>query len=135
MISKNVQLAPLTTLHIGGPAQFFIEIHTEKDIVDAIAHAREHALPLYPLGAGSNVLVPDAGVGGVVLKMSMRDIVFENEGDEVLLIAGAGAKWEDVVDSAGAAVGRGPGDEADRSDEGGADAPAVRGADVGADAE
>ncbi len=102
MISRNVQLAPLTTLHVGGPAQFFAEIHAEKDIEDAIAYARDHRLPLYPLGAGSNVLVPDVGVSGIVLKMLIRDITLENEGDITLLIAGAGALWEDVVDSASA---------------------------------
>lgn len=102
MISRNVQLAPLTTLHVGGPAQFFAEIHVEKDIEDVIAHAREHRLSLYPLGAGSNVLVPDVGISGIVLKILIRDIALENEGNETLLIAGAGALWEDVVDSASA---------------------------------
>lgn len=101
MISRNVLLAPLTTFHIGGPARFFIEARTEEDIREAIEYAREHNLPLYPLGAGSNILVPDAGVAGVVVKLAMRDIVFENN-NETLLIAGAGALWEDVVDAAGA---------------------------------
>lgn len=100
MISKDVQLAPLTTLHVGGSARFFTEAHTEMDVADAIVHARDYRLPLHPLGGGSNVLVPDAGIEGVVLKMAMRDIVFEN--DETLLIAEAGAFWEDVVDSASA---------------------------------
>ncbi len=100
MISKNVQLAPLTTFHIGGSAQFFIEAYAEKDVEDAIAYVRENKLPLHPLGGGSNILVPDNGVNGVVLKMSMRDIAYENDGDEMLLIADAGAVWEDVVDSA-----------------------------------
>lgn len=95
-----MQIAPLTTFHIGGPAPFFIEAYTTKDIEDAIIYAHENKLPLYILGGGSNVLVQDAGVTGVVLKIAMRDIVFENNGDEVSLVAGAGAVWEDVVDHA-----------------------------------
>ncbi len=99
-VEEYVSLASLTTFHIGGGARFFIEAHTEKDIEDAIAYARKHALSMYPLGGGSNVLVPDAGVTGIVLKMSMHDIACEDSGDETLLIAGAGALWEDVVGSA-----------------------------------
>lgn len=99
--SIHVSLAPLTTLGVGGTARFFIEAYTEKDIENAIALARRHTLPLFTLGGGSNVLVSDAGIEGVVLKMAMRDIIFKSD-DETLLIAGAGTPWEDVVNSAGA---------------------------------
>ena len=77
-------LAPFTTFHIGGPARVFIEAHTEEEVRDAVAYAREKHLPLYPLGAGSNLLVPDAGVDGVVIKMALGDIDFERSGDDML---------------------------------------------------
>lgn len=99
-IEEYISIAPFTTFHIGGEARFFIEAHTGKDIEDAIAYARELSLPLHPLGGGSNVLVPDAGVAGVVLKIMLRDLAFEEEGTDTLLIAGAGACWEEVVDRA-----------------------------------
>jgi UDP-N-acetylmuramate dehydrogenase len=98
--STNVPLAHLTTLGVGGAARFYIEAHTEKDIEDAITFARHHRLPLLTLGKGSNILVPDAGIEGVVLKISLRDIKIEEDGDDTLFIAGAGALWEDVVDEA-----------------------------------
>lgn len=101
-VLTNVSLAPLTTLGVGGTARFYIEAHTEKDIEEAITLARHHNLPLLTLGKGSNILVPDAGIEGVVLKMSLRDIKVEENGDDVLFIAGAGALWEDVVDEAAA---------------------------------
>lgn len=93
-------IAPLTTFHIGGPARFFIEGHAEKDIEDAIIFARENDLPLLVLGRGSNVLVSDEGVKGIVLKIEMDDIMVTEDGDALLLTAGAGAFWEDVVDKA-----------------------------------
>jgi UDP-N-acetylmuramate dehydrogenase len=96
----DVSLAPFTTFHIGGRARFFIDAHTEKDIEDAIAFAREKNLPLCALGAGSNVLVPDTGVDGVVLRMMLGEITFEKDGDDTVLIAGAGASWDAVVDAA-----------------------------------
>lgn len=99
MILKDVPLAPLTTFRVGGSARFFIEAGTQKDIEDAVAYAREHALPLLPLGAGSNLLVPDSGIAGVVLKVAMDAIAYEDDGDAALVTAGAGAAWEEVVDS------------------------------------
>jgi len=99
-LQEHIPLAPFTTFGVGGEARIFIEVQTEAEVENAIAYAREHALSLYPLGAGSNILVPDAGVNGVVVKMAMRDIAFENDGDETVLIAGAGALWEDIVDAA-----------------------------------
>ena len=57
-----------TSLHIGGPADFFVRVTTERDLVGAIAVAREHELPVLMLGGGTNMLVSDLGVRGVVLQ-------------------------------------------------------------------
>ncbi|MBU6388602.1 UDP-N-acetylmuramate dehydrogenase [Patescibacteria group bacterium] len=100
-VEENVPLAPRTTLGVGGEARFFIEAHTEQDIKDALACARQRALPLFVLGEGSNVLVPDAGVAGVVLKMALNGTTIEEEDGSMLLVAGAGTLWDDVVDEAG----------------------------------
>ena len=97
---SSVPLAPLTTFRIGGPARVFVEAANEKDIHDAIAYARELKLPIVALGAGSNLLVPDEGVEGVVLKIAPSDCVFENNNDQTFLIASAGTLWEKVVDAA-----------------------------------
>lgn len=99
-IKTQLSLAPFTTFHIGGPARVFIEAHTEEEVEAARAEAARRALPLVPLGNGSNILVPDTGVEGVVLKMALRDIAFEDREDDTLLIAGAGLAWDTVVDAA-----------------------------------
>jgi len=96
----SVPLARLTTFHIGGPATALIHADTQEDISTALDYARESGLPLYVLGAGSNLLVPDEGVHGVVLHMRMSDMAMEDDGEQILLIAGAGAMWEDIVDAA-----------------------------------
>ncbi|MCX6790225.1 MAG: UDP-N-acetylmuramate dehydrogenase [Candidatus Kaiserbacteria bacterium] len=99
-VLEHIPLAPLTTLGVGGPARYFIEAHTEADIEEALSFAREHALPLFILGKGSNVLVPDTGVEGVVLLMSLGGITTEEDAESVLITAGAGSSWEEIVDSA-----------------------------------
>ena len=100
-IKTRFPLAPFTTFRIGGPARFFIEATTEEEARAAMLFARAHNLPLFPLGAGSNVLVPDEGVAGVVLRLALREISFETAGDDELLVAGAGTPWEEVVAAAG----------------------------------
>lgn len=99
-IAEHVPLASLTTFGVGGRARFFAEVQTEKDIEDAVSYARARGLAIYPMGAGSNILVPDTGVDGLVMKIAMRDIALHDAGAEMLLVAGAGAQWEDVVDRA-----------------------------------
>ena len=98
-IQENVPLAPLTTFHIGGPARFFIEAHTEQEVEEAIIFARDKKMQMLVLGNGSNVLVPDEGVDGVVMHITARTIIFQEEGDDTLLIADAGALWEEIVDA------------------------------------
>jgi UDP-N-acetylmuramate dehydrogenase len=93
-----VPLAPYTTLRIGGPARFFCEVEGEAGVEEAVQFAQERNLPLFVLGGGSNLLVSDAGFEGVVLRLGApvekREIRI---GDSVLLEAGAGENWDDVV--------------------------------------
>lgn len=56
-----------TSLHIGGPAQYYVRVTSERDLVETVRVAREHELPVFMLGAGTNLLVADAGIRGVVL--------------------------------------------------------------------
>lgn len=97
---EGVLLAPFTTFRIGGPATLFVEAESEEDVKAAVALARDRGLPLLPLGGGSNLLVPDEGVKALVLKLNMADIRFEETGNDVLLIASAGAIWDEVVEAA-----------------------------------
>ncbi|HEY6960064.1 MAG TPA: UDP-N-acetylmuramate dehydrogenase [Candidatus Limnocylindria bacterium] len=60
-------LAQHTSLRIGGPAQYYLRVTTERDLVEAVRVAREHELPVFVLGGGTNLLVADAGIRGVVL--------------------------------------------------------------------
>lgn len=99
-IQTEVTLAPLTTFHIGGPARAFSEACTEEDVEAAILHAQASGLPLFVLGAGSNVLVPDTGIDGVVVHMCIGGITLLEAGEYVELVGGAGMLWEEIVDVA-----------------------------------
>lgn len=71
-IRLNVALAEYTTFKIGGPARFFVEPGSVDDLQIAVRTAKKQKLPIFVLGAGSNVLVADRGVRGVVIRLSSR---------------------------------------------------------------
>jgi len=96
---SGVPLAPLTTLRLGGPARTLVEAPTAEAIVAAVQAADDARERLLVLGGGSNLVLPDHGVDGVVVHVSSRG-VSERPGSEpgsVLLEVEAGEPWEDLV--------------------------------------
>jgi UDP-N-acetylmuramate dehydrogenase len=67
-VRGGVALAPLTTFKVGGPADWLIETRSSDEIIAALRIAHEARLPVTVLGGGSNVLVSDAGVRGLVIR-------------------------------------------------------------------
>lgn len=67
-------LAPLTTLRVGGRADWFLDSRSEREIAAAVGAARELGLQVTLLGGGSNVLVSDAGVRGLVVRCRHGEI-------------------------------------------------------------
>jgi UDP-N-acetylmuramate dehydrogenase len=97
-VQESIALAPYTTLGVGGPARFFCEAHSEAEVEQAAQFANNRNLPLFVLGGGSNLLVSDAGFDGVVMRVGVALSKHERrEGESVLLEAGAGENWDDVV--------------------------------------
>ena len=64
----GVSLAPFTTFRVGGPADWFVETRGSDEIVAALTIAHAMQVPVTLLGGGSNVLVSDAGVRGLVIR-------------------------------------------------------------------
>lgn len=96
-LREHVRLAPFTTLGIGGPARYFSEVASASALAQGVAWARRRGLPLFVLGGGSNVVITDSGFPGLVLRMGIRGIDARDEGDRVLIEAGAGEEWDDLV--------------------------------------
>jgi UDP-N-acetylmuramate dehydrogenase len=67
-VRREVPLAPMTTFRVGGSAEYFVETRTSDEIVTALRLAAGEGVPVTVLGGGSNVLVSDAGVRGLVLR-------------------------------------------------------------------
>ena len=89
-------LANHTTLRVGGPAQFWVEPRTENAFSQLIQFCRSEKLPLFVIGRGSNLLVRDGGIQGVVAHPSGGDFdKIDVQGAEVT--AGAGVKFKEVA--------------------------------------
>jgi len=69
-IREGVPLKDYTSYKIGGPARYFCEPHSVAQLKDALTFAQEHKLPIYILGCGTNVLVSDSGVDGLVIRVA-----------------------------------------------------------------
>ncbi|NNE19215.1 MAG: UDP-N-acetylmuramate dehydrogenase [Myxococcales bacterium] len=96
-IGRDVSLAPLTSLELGGPAKYFVRAADETTLVDALHWAANEDLPSAILAGGSNLIVPDEGYDGLVIQMAIDELDFRTGG---IVSAGAGVAWEKVVEGA-----------------------------------
>ena len=86
----DAPLAPLTTLRLGGPAKQLVSATTEAELVKLVRAADE---PLLLLAGGSNLVLPDAGWPGLVVRIETRGV----ERDGAVLEVQAGEPWDDLV--------------------------------------
>jgi UDP-N-acetylmuramate dehydrogenase len=96
---ENIPLAQYTTLGVGGPARWFVDVKTDSEIIEAVQFARARQVPYFILGGGSNLLVSDDGFPGIVLRIASDELsieVFEGAGD-ALVTADAGVEWDTLV--------------------------------------
>lgn len=99
-IQRDVPLAPLTTLGLGGAAEHFARVNDEANLIDSLRWAADQDLPSAILGGGSNLIVPDDGYRGLIIQIAITDLDFNGAG---MVNAGAGVSWDSVVNGA---VGR-----------------------------
>ncbi len=70
IVKEHELLSRHTTFRIGGPARFFIEPRDEEDLRYTVLQSRKNKLPVFLLGAGSNLLIHDKGIDGAVIRLS-----------------------------------------------------------------
>lgn len=92
-------LAPYTSLRLGGPAQFLAEPTTVDELASLVKRAREFDLPVRLLGGGTNLLIRDHGVPGLVIQLTAAPFA-EIGVKGRTLTAGGGAKLAHVVSTA-----------------------------------
>jgi UDP-N-acetylmuramate dehydrogenase len=88
-VKENVSLAPYTSARIGGPADMFITADSSAELARIVRFIWKHEIPFVLLGGGSNVLVSDKGVRGVVILNRAKKATFHS-GDQPTVTAESG---------------------------------------------
>ena len=99
-IREHVSLREYTTFKVGGLARFFAEVTSLDELKGAFSFAQEKDLPFFILGGGSNVLIADEGFLGLVIRIALKGITWEEEGEHVIATAYAGESWDGFVKAA-----------------------------------
>lgn len=92
-IINSELLSKYTTLNLGGPAEYFAEANSEKEMLELIQYADKNKIPYLVIGEGSNMLVSDEGYKGLVIKNSINKIDFK---DSVVTV-GSGTKLRELI--------------------------------------
>ena len=73
-ILENILLKDLTTMRLGGPAKYVLEVEEPADIIKAFDFVNQHHLPYYILGGGANTIAHDEGFNGAIIRNVMSGI-------------------------------------------------------------
>ncbi len=98
-VERDVPMARYTSFKIGGPADFLVTAVAPSELAAVIACCQAHGVPFLVLGRGTNLLVRDGGIRGVVVRLEGKFLAVGFEGP--LVRAGAGAALADVARECG----------------------------------
>jgi UDP-N-acetylmuramate dehydrogenase len=94
---RNVSLAPHTSLRVGGPADYFLLAKTGQELAQGLRWARDNDISVRVIGGGSNLLVAEAGVDGLVIKTGATAWAVEERHGKPIVVAEAGANFANLA--------------------------------------
>lgn len=95
------QLAPLTSVGVGGSARSLVQAYSEAEIIDAVRAADDAGEPLLVLGGGSNVIIADDGFDGTVVRLASTGFTVNDDDAScggIMVKAQAGQPWDELVE-------------------------------------
>jgi len=95
MIRRDQPIARLSTVRTGGTAQFFARAGSEAELLELLGWASAARAPVSVVGSGSNLLIADAGVAGLVLKLDRELARIDRDGARI--VCGGGARLPAVA--------------------------------------
>lgn len=91
-ILKNEPMKKHTSFKIGGNADLLVRAGTIEDVRSVLKFCKENDIPLYVIGNGSNILVKDDGIRGIVLTIQIDTLEIEKQEQTAVITVGAGVK-------------------------------------------
>ncbi len=89
-VYKKEPMSKHTSFKIGGNADYLIKIKSEEELKNCLQIAMEHKIPYFVLGNGTNLLVREGGIRGIVLKIEQKEYAIEKKENFAYLTAKAG---------------------------------------------
>ena len=89
-VLKNEPMSKHTSIRIGGPAEYFIKVNTIKELKELLEYSNKNEIPFTLIGNGTNLLVRDGGIKGLVLKVNFNNFKINKSSDDILLTVEAG---------------------------------------------
>ena len=97
-IQYNVPMKNYTSFKIGGPAECLIKVQTIEEVQEILQIANQNNIPLTIIGNGSNILVSDKGIKGIVLKIDIKKLeIEEKEENQFFITVGSGNKLGEIA--------------------------------------
>lgn len=96
-ILQNVQMKKYTSFKIGGEAEVLIKISTLEELTKIIKYIKQKNIQTFILGNGSNLLVSDEGIKGIVLKIEIKKLEIEEINNKFKITVGAGVKLGELA--------------------------------------
>lgn len=91
-IKTNEDMSKHTSFKTGGKADYYIKAENKEEISNIVKFSKKNKIPLYIIGNGSNVLVSDNGIRGIVLKIDLHGIEIEEQAEGIVVTVAAGEK-------------------------------------------
>lgn len=97
-VQTNIPLSQLTTMRLGGNANYVVDTTTPDELRQAYLNAKQIAQPTYIIGGGSNLIAHDEGFPGVVILNKIGGIqIIADDSQSTTITAGGGVIWDDLV--------------------------------------
>ena len=96
-VKYNIPMKNYTSFKIGGPAEYFVQIKNAEELQEALKIHQQTKEPLTIIGNGSNLLVNDNGIQGIVLQINIKKLEIQEEKDNIKVIVGSGNKLGELA--------------------------------------
>ena len=91
-IKINEDMSKHTSFKTGGKADYYIKAESKEEISNVVKFAKQNRIQLHIIGNGSNILVSDDGIRGIVLKIDLQGIELQEQDDGIVVTVAAGEK-------------------------------------------
>lgn len=88
-IYENEPMSKHTSFRIGGMADYYVKVKSEEELRMVLDFAKAEKIPFYIVGNGTNLLVCESGIRGIVIKLDLKDYTIGKQEDFAYITAGA----------------------------------------------